>query len=124
MACKKTAASKEEATKAIIANLFDACKAGKNEEAAKQANEIMPETEKNRGRAIDVSTPEGKQQAERMCTGLNNLWGNGYEFVKGEAKGDAVAWNVFPKGKNEGQIWAFREVNGHWTLVDLDPAKR
>jgi hypothetical protein len=124
MACKKKAASKEEATKAIITNLFDACKAGKNEDAAKQANDIIPEAEKNRGRNIDVSTAEGKQQAERMCTGLNSHWGNGYEFVKSEAKGDAVAWSVFPKGSNEGQTWAFREVNGHWTLVDLDPAKR
>lgn len=122
--CKKKPATKEEATKQIVSDLLDTCKAGKNEDAAKQFNEFMPEQEKSRGRAIDVSTPEGKQKAERMCREINQKYGGGYEFGKMETQGDMIAWNVFPKGSSEGQMWAFKQVNDKWILVDIDPAKR
>ena len=122
--CKKKPATKEEATKQIISDLFDACKAGKNEDAAKQFNQIMPEEDKSRGRTIDLSTPDGKQKAERMCRDLNQKYGGGYEFGKMETQRDVIGWNVFPKGSNEGQIWAFKQINDKWILVDIDPVKR
>ena len=122
-ACKKKPATKEEATKQIISSLIDACKAGKNEDAAKQYNDTLAEEDKGR-RAIDLSTAEGKQKAERLCADLNRRYGGGYEFGKMETKGDLIGWNVFPKGGNEGQLFAFKEVNGRWIIVDVDPAKR
>ena len=122
--CKKKPATKEEATKQIISNLLDSCKAGKNEDAVKQFNEFMPEEEKNRGRAIDVSTSDGKQKAERLCREINQKYGSGYEFGKMETQGEMIAWSVFPKGSNEGQMWAFKQVGDKWILVDIDPAKR
>ena len=122
--CKKAPATKEEATKQIISNLLDSCKAGKNEDAVKQFNEFMPEEEKSRGRAIDVSTSDGKQKAERLCREINQKYGSGYEFGKMETQGEMIAWNVFPKGSNEGQMWAFKQVSDKWILVDIDPAKR
>ena len=123
VSCKKKPATKEEATKQIISNLIDACKAGKNEDAAKQYNDTLAEEDK-RLRAIDLSTAEGKQKAERLCADLNRRYSGGYEFGKMETKGDLIGWNVFPKGRNEGQLFAFKEVNGRWTIVDVDPAKR
>ena len=122
--CSRKPATKEEATKQIISNLLDSCKAGKNEDAVKQFNEFMPEEEKARGRAIDVSTPDGKQKADRLCREINQKYGGGYEFGKMETQGDMIAWNVFPKGSNEGQMWAFKQVKEKWILVDIDPAKR
>jgi hypothetical protein len=123
IACKKKPATKEEATKQIISDIFDACKAGKSEDAAKRYNEVLPEEEKSR-RSVDVSTPEGKQKAERLCRDTNSKYAAGYEFGKMETQGEMIGWQVFPKGSNEGQLWAFKEVNGKWTLVDIDPAKR
>ena len=122
--CKQKPATKEEATKQIISKLLDSCKASKNEDAAKQFNEFMPEAEKSRGRAIDLSTADGKQKAERMCREINQKYGSGYEFGKMETQGEMIAWNVFPKGSNEGQVWAFKQVGDKWILVDIDPAKR
>jgi hypothetical protein len=122
--CKKKPATKEEATKQVISNLLDSCKAGKNEDAVKQFNDFMPEEEKSRGRAIDASTSDGKQKAERLCREINQKYGSGYEFGKMETQGEAIGWNVFPKGSNEGQIWAFKPNGDKWILVDIDPAKR
>ena len=123
IACKKKPATKEEVTRQIISDIFDSCKAGKSEDAAKRFNEVLPEEEKAR-RTVDVSTPEGKQKAERLCRETNTKYAAGYEFGKMETQGEMIAWNVFPKGSNEGQLWAFKQVNGKWTLVDIDPAKR
>jgi hypothetical protein len=122
-ACKKKPATKEEITRQIISDIFDSCKAGKSEDAVKRYNEVLPEAEKAR-RAIDVSTPDGKQRAERLCNETNNKYGTGYEFGKMETQGEVIGWPVFAKGRNEGQIWAFKEVNGKWTLVDIDSTKR
>ena len=52
--CKKKPTTKEEITKQIISDLLDTCKAGKNEDAAKHFNEILPDEDK--GRAIDVAS--------------------------------------------------------------------
>ena len=120
--CKKKPTTKEEITKQIISDLLDTCKAGKNEDAAKHFNEILPDEEK--GRAIDVASPDGKQKAERLCRDINQKYGAGYEFGTMETQGDMLGWKVFPKGSNEGQLWAFKQVNNRWTLVDVDPAKR
>ena len=121
-ACKKKPTTKEDITKQIITDLLDACKAGKNEDAAKHFNEILPDEEK--GRAIDLASPEGKQKAERLCRDINQKYGVGYEFGTMETQGEMLGWKVFPKGSNEGQIWAFKQVNNRWILVDVDPAKR
>jgi len=120
--CKKKPTTKEEVTKQIITDLLDACKAGKNEDAAKQFNDILPDEQK--GRAIDVSSTEGKQKAERLCRDMNQKYVGGYEFGTMETQRDMLGWKVFPKGSNEGQIWAFKQVNNRWILVDVDPAKR
>jgi hypothetical protein len=122
IACSKKPKTKEEATKEIISNFLNACKAGKNEDAAKQFNEFL--SEKNKGRAIDLSGPEGKQKAERLCREVNQKYGVGYEFGTSETQNDMIAWKVFPKGGNEGQLWAFQQVDNKWKLVDVDPAKR
>jgi hypothetical protein len=117
--CKK---KPEDITRQIISDLLDTCKAGKNEDAAKHFNEILPDEEK--GRAIDVASPDGKQKAERLCRDINQKYGAGYEFGTMETQRDMIGWKVFPKGSNEGQMWAFKQVNNRWTLVDVDPAKR
>ena len=121
--CKKKPATKEEATKQIVSDIIDSCKAGKNEAAAKQYNDTLPDENKT-GRSIDYSTSDGKQKAERLCAEMNRRYSGGYEFGKMETKGDMIAWNVFPKGGNEGQLFAFKQENGRWTIVDVDPAKR
>lgn len=122
MACNKKPKTKEEATKEIISSFLDSCKAGKNEDAAKQFNDFVPEKEK--GRTIDLSGPEGKQKSERLCREVNQQYGNGYEFGSSETRDDMIAWKVFPKGSNEGQLWAFQQVDNKWKLIDIDPAKR
>ncbi len=122
IACSKKPKTKEEATKEVISNFLDACKAGKNEDAAKQFNDFLPE--KDKGRTIDVSGPEGKTKSERLCREVNQMYGNGYEFSTSETGNDMIAWKVFPKGTNEGQLWAFQQVDNKWKLIDIDPAKR
>src|ERR1700741_4603195 len=93
MACKKKPATKEEATKQIISDIFDACKAGKSEDAAKRYNDVLPEEEKSR-RSVDVSTAEGKQRAERLCRDTNTKYAAGYEFGKMETQGETIGWQV------------------------------
>lgn len=121
--CKKKPATKEEATKEIISSLIDTCKAGKTEDAAKQYNDTLADEDKSR-RGIDFSTADGKEKAGRLCNDLTRRYGAGYEFGKMENQGEMIAWNVFPKGGNEGQLFAFKQVNGRWIIVDVDPAKR
>ena len=121
-ACSRKPKTKEEATKEIISSFLDACKAGKNEDAAKHFNDFLPE--KDKGRAIDLSGPEGKQKSERLCREVNQKYGNGYEFGSSETQNEMIAWKVFPKGSNEGQLWAFRQADNKWKLIDIDPAKR
>ena len=122
MACNRKPKTKEEATKEIISNFLDACKAGKNEDAAKQFNDFLQE--KDKGRTIDLSGPEGKQKSERLCREVNQKYGNGYEFGSSETQNDMIAWKVFPKGSNDGQLWAFQQADNKWKLIDIDPAKR
>src|SRR5256714_13615815 len=123
VACKKKPATKEEATKQILSNLIDTCKAGKNEDAAKQYNDTLADEDKTR-RGIDFSTADGKEKAGRLCTELTRRYGGGYEFGKMENKGELIGFNVFSKGGNEGQLFAFKHVNGRWIITDVDPAKR
>lgn len=120
--CNRKPKTKEEATKEIITNFLDACKAGKNEDAAKQFNDFLPE--KDKGRAIDLSGPDGKQKSERLCREVNQKYGVGYEFGTAETQGEMIGWKVFPKGSNDGQLWAFQQTNDKWKLIDMDPAKR
>lgn len=122
MACSTKPKTKEEATKEVISAFLDACKAGKNEDAVKQFNDFVPEKEK--GRIIDLSSPDGKQKADRLCREVNEKYGVGYEFGASETQKDMIAWKVFPKGSNEGQLWAFQQVDNKWKLIDIDPAKR
>ena len=122
IACTQKPKTKEEATKEVITNFLDACKAGKNEDAARQFNDFLPE--KDKGRAIDLSAPEGKQKSERLCREVNQQYQNGYEFGTSENRNDMIAWKVFPKGSNEGQLWAFQQTDNKWKLIDIDPAKR
>ena len=122
-ACKKKPATKEEITKQVISDIFDSCKAGKSEDAVKRYNEVLPEEEKTR-RGIDASTTEGKQKAERLCRETNTKYAGGYEFGTVQTQGEVIGWPVFAKGSKEGSLWAFKQVNGKWTLVDIDSAKR
>jgi hypothetical protein len=122
LACNRKPKTKEETTKEIISTFLDACKAGKNEDAVKQFNDFLPE--KDKGRTIDLSGPEAKQKSERLCREVNQQYGNGYEFGTSETRNDMIAWKVFPKGSNEGQLWAFQQVDNKWKLIDIDPAKR
>jgi hypothetical protein len=122
-ACKMKPATKEEITKQVISDIFDSCKAGKSEDAVKRYNDVLPEEERTR-RAIDVSTTEGKQRAERLCKETNTKYAAGYEFGTMQTQGEAIGWPVFAKGANEGSLWAFKQINGKWTLVDIDSVKR
>lgn len=129
IACKQKPLTKEEATQQIISGLLDACKGGKTEDAAAKWNAIMPDDDRKRGREINVATPEGKRNAERMCQQLNTKYGGGYEFGKfiNQPQSDGsevVGWEFFPKGGNQGDLWAFKLVNNQWVTVDIDPAKR
>ncbi len=122
-ACKKKPATKEEITKQVITDIFDSCKAGKSEDAVKRYNDVLPEAEKTR-RSIDLSTSEGKQKAERLCKETNTKYAAGYEFGTMQTQGETIGWPVFAKGANEGSLWAFKEISGKWTLVDIDSVKR
>ena len=69
-ACSKPL-TKEEASKKIISDLFDNCKASKNEAAGKIIWDIMPQKEKERskmaGDKFDYSNQEHKMFADRLC---------------------------------------------------------
>jgi hypothetical protein len=123
-----TACSKkpEDATKQLITNLFDACKGGKNSDVASQMTQLMPEKDKQRLKKdkIDYSNADDKRQVDNLCQGINMKYGSGYEFGKATTQGEAVAWEVFPKGGNEGQVWAFTPENSKYVIIDIDPAKR
>jgi hypothetical protein len=122
MACSQKPKTKEEATKEVITHFLDACHSGKNEDAAKQFNDFLPE--KDKGRTIDLAGPDGKQKAERLCREVNQEYSGGYEFGTSETRGEMIAWKVFPKGKNEGQLWAFQQADNKWKLIDIDSTKR
>ncbi len=129
--CSKKPLTKEEATKQIITDVLDNCKGGKNSEVASQMDRIMPDEEKKRMKKdkIDYANADDKKQVDRLCQGINEKYGNGYEFGKfiSQAKGDGsevLGWEFFPKGGQEGQVWAFKLQNDKYMLVDIDPAKR
>ena len=117
---------KEEAAKKIISDLFDACKAGKNEEALDIFNRMMPEKEKERLKKdkFDYSNPDDKKKIDNQCQDINKKYGNGYEFGKVITQGEMVGQEVFPKGENQGQLFAFKLEKDNYVLVDVDPAKR
>ena len=118
------ATGEEEATQQILANLFDACKAGRTEDFAKQYNEVIPDEMKRQGGEINMATLDGQLKAATLCQKLNQKYGEGYEFGTMETQDEVIGWEVFPKGPTEGEIWAFLQTNGKWTLVDVDPAER
>lgn len=128
-ACSKPL-TKEEASKKIISDLMDNCKASKNEAAGKIIWDIMPQKEKERrlkGDKFDYTNQDHKMFADRFCGEFNSKYGSGYEFGNSETQGDMIAWKVFPTGKNEGSLFAFKpldEKNEKFELVDVDPAKR
>jgi hypothetical protein len=118
--------NKEDASKKIISDLFDSCQAGKNAEVAELFNQITPEQEKQRLKKdkIDYSNPDDKKKIDNQCQGLNSKYGKGYEFGKVLTQGEVVGREVYPKGENQGQIFAFKLENGKYVLVDIDPVKR
>lgn len=118
------ATGEEEATQQILANLFDACKAGRPEDFATQFNEVMSDESKRRGGEINLATLDGQQKAAILCQDLNQKYGEGYEFGTMQTQDDVIGWEVFPKGRTEGEIWAFQQTHDKWTLVDVDPAER
>ena len=131
ISCSQKQASKEDATKQLISNLFDACKAGKNSDAGAQLFELLPASQRQKLKAdkFDYSNPEHKNEADRMCRDINGKYGGGYEFGKFDVQpksdgSEVLGWEVFPKGGKEGQVWAFKQENGKYVLVDIDPAKR
>jgi hypothetical protein len=129
VACSLKPLTKEEATKKIVSDLFDNCKAGKNEAVATQFWNILPQREKERMKKdkFDYSDAKDKKEIDQMCEQWNNKYGSGYEFGKFQTQGEVLAWEVFPKGANAGQIYAFKPVGDKgdkYELVDIDPAKR
>lgn len=125
-----TPATKEDATKQILSQFFDACLANRNAEAANLMNGMMSKRmkevlKKTSGREqLDYSIAEDKQKADNQCRGIREVYGNGYEFGSFEEQREAYGWNIFPQGNDKGQIWAFtREDNKH-VLIDIDPVKR
>ncbi len=119
--------TKEEASKQVIKNLLDGCKAGKNSDVAIEMDKIMPLEEKQRKwkkDKIDYSDADHKREVDKFCKETNERFGGGYEFGKTTEQGEVTGIEVFPTGKNEGNIMAFKKEGENYILVDIDPAKR
>jgi hypothetical protein len=118
--------SKEEAVKKIVTGIIDNCKADKKQEVASQFDEIMPAEEKQRRKIdkFDYSNPEIKRQVDRLCSDYNSAYANGYEFGKEISQGQVFGFEIYPKGESKGSLFAFKQENDKYILVDIDPAKR
>lgn len=116
----------EDATKEIITNMIDTCNAGRNADAATQMDRATPAKQKQMMKKdrIDYSNPDDKKLVDDLCNDLKEKFKNGYEFGKFDTDGNALSWEVLPKGGNDGYMWAFELENGKYVIVAIAPTSR
>jgi TonB family protein len=121
--------TKEEIVKARIVELFDLCKAGKNDAAASYMMYRGPDQSRSGKDVMRYENAQEKSEVESTCAGINKNreQSEDYEFARfrTQTKGDGsevVAWEIyFQQGPMKaGTIYAFTLLDGKYVLVDID----